>query len=265
MIELNKIYNEDCLEGMKRIPDGYVDMVLTSPPYDNLRKYGGIEWDFDKFKAVAAEITRVMKKGAVCVWVVGDATIDGSETGSSFRQALHFKDVCGLNIFDTMIFVKSNPIPQNQRRYEQTFEYMFVFSKDRPNTFNPIRENCKSAGKLQQWGRTTNTEERTVKHLREYDVRPTCETKTHANIFTYAIGGNPTKHPAVFPERLAIDQLISWSNNGDIVLDPFLGSGTTALACVKWKRRFLGFELNKEYFDIALKRIELELRQPTLF
>lgn len=165
MIEIDNIYNMDCLEGMKLIPDGTIDAVITSPPYDSLRKYGGTaaDWNFNKFKAIAAEIARVIKQGGVCVWVVGDATVNGSESGTSFRQALYFKDECGLQLYDTMLYMKANPIPQTQRRYEQVFEYMFVLSKGSPTTFNPIKERCKQAGQPQQWGRSINTNERTVK------------------------------------------------------------------------------------------------------
>ena len=267
MMELDNIYNMDCLEGMRQIESESVDLTVTSPPYDNLRKYGGTaaDWNFDKFKAIAAEIARVLKQGGVCVWVVGDATVNGSESGTSFRQALYFKDECGLQLYDTMLYMKANPIPQTQRRYEQVFEYMFVLSKGNPATFNPIMERCKRAGQPQQWGRSINTDERTVKYLREDDVQLTRETKIHGNAFTYAIGGNPTGHPAVFPEKLALDQVYSWSNEGDVVLDPFMGSGTTAIACIKERRHFIGFELSKEYFDKAVRRIKAEQAQLTLF
>ena len=261
-MEIDKIYNCDCLEGMRRMEAESVDLTVTSPPYDCLRKYGGCEWSFDKFKAIAAEIARVLKQGGVCVWVVGDATIDGSETGTSFRQALYFKDECGLNLYDTMLYMKANPIPQTQPRYEQMFEYMFVFSKGRPKTFNPIREKCKRAGQPQQWGRTINTDERTVKYLREDDVQQTRETKIHGNVFTYGIGGNPTGHPAVFPEMLAADQINSWSNEGDVVLDPFMGSGTTAKVARALNRHYIGFEISPEYCKLIANRLE---RTKTLF
>ena len=265
MIELDTIYNEDCLVGMKRIQSGSVDLIVTSPPYDNLRKYGGAVncLTFDKFKAIATEIKRVLKDGGVCVWVVGDATIDGSETGTSFRQALYFKDECGLLLYDTMLYMKANPIPQTQKRYEQMFEYMFVLSKGKPKTFNPIMERCKKAGKPQQWGRKINTDEKTAKHLRADDMQLTRETKIRGNVFIYGIGGRKTGHPAIFPERLALEQVYSWSNEQDTVLDPFMGSGTTAIACVKARRHFIGFELSKEYYDEAIKSVDgwLALRQ----
>ena len=267
-MDIDKIYNCDCLEGMKQIPDGSVDLVVTSPPYDNLRKYGGIgdEWSFDKFKAIAKELARVLADGGVIVWVVADATIDGSETGTSFRQALYFKDECGLCLYDTMIYRKTNPIPQNHDRYEQCFEYMFVLSKGKAKAFNPIMVKATHGGEAMNWGgRKTEMDKAQCRRHRENEIRTAKETKQHDNIFEYIIGGETTGHPAVFPKKLAREQVVSWSNEGDTVLDPFMGSGTTAVACIKEKRHFIGFELNADYYDKACKRIDAEQRQLTLF
>ena len=264
-MEIDKIYNMDCLEGMRQMQAESVDLVVTSPPYDNLRTYGGIGdgWNFDKFKAIAAELARVLKDGGVMVWVVADATIDGSETGTSFRQALYFKDECGLNIHDTMLYRKQNPIPQNHNRYEQCFEYMFVFSKGKPATFNPIMVKAICAGEPDRAGRNTDLDSKQCRKSRKGKV--TADTKQHDNIFEYPIGGGDTGHPAVFPMKLAEEMVWSWSQEGDTVLDPFIGSGTTAVACIKEKRHFIGFELNKQYYDKACQRISAEQRQLTLF
>lgn len=266
MIELNKIYNEDCLEGMKRIPDGSVDCIVTSPPYDNLRKYGGVElFNFDKFKDIAQELFRILAEGGVCVWIVGDATINGSETGTSFRQVLHFME-CGFLLHDTMIYQKRNPIPQNHHRYEQCFEYMFVLSKGHPQTFNPIKVETLNKGKVMNWGgRKTKLDDNQCRRHRDSCLIKTKDSKIHTNIFCYTIGGGNTGHPAVFPLQLALDHILSWSNEGDTVLDPFMGSGTTAIAAIREKRNFIGFELSKEYYDKACKRIKLEQAQLTLF
>ena len=266
-MEIDKIYNMDCLEGMKQIPDGSVDLVVTSPPYDNMRKYGGAvkDWNFYKFKAIAKQLTRILKDGGVIIWVVSDETTDGTESLTSFKQAIYFREECGLKLYDTMLYMKSNQLPQTQRRYEQVFEYMFAFSKGMPKSFNPIIVTCKRAGYYQQWGRKNNIDERTGRHLRENDIRQTRETKIHGNAFVYGIGGNKTGHPAVFPQQLALDQVFTWSNQDDLVLDPFMGSGTTAVACIKEKRHFIGFELNKDYYDKACQRIDAEQRQLTLF
>ena len=133
-MEVNKIYQENCLDTMARMPDGFVDLSITSPPYDNLRSYKGFEFPFED---IAKELYRVTKQGGVVVWVVGDATIKGSETGTSFKQALYFKEI-GFNLHDTMIYRKSNRPPLNHSRYEQEFEYMFIFSKGKPKCVNLI-------------------------------------------------------------------------------------------------------------------------------
>ena len=271
MIELNKIYNEDCLEGMKRIPDGSVDLVVTSPPYDNLRTYGHLKggFTFEMFKPIAKELSRILKEGGVIVWNVNDETIKGSETCTSFRQVLFFKDECGLNLHDTMIFKKTNPIPQIYRkRYNNEFEYMFVFSKGTVKTHNPIKVPCLHAG-LQLKG-TTYKNFSVGEQTRTKLANPVKEEKIKGNIWEYVVGKKQIdqeakKHPAPFPFELARDHIVSWSNENDIVLDPFMGSGTTAIACIREKRNFIGFELNKEYYDKACKRIKLEMMQPSLF
>ena len=270
-MELNKIYNEDCLEGMKRIPDGSVDLVVTSPPYDNLRTYGLLKegFTFEMFKPIAKELSRILKEGGVIVWNVNDATIKGSETCTSFRQVLFFKDECGLNLHDTMIFKKTNPIPQIYRkRYNNEFEYMFVFSKGTVKTHNPIKVPCLHAG-LQLKG-TTYKNFSVGEQTRTKLANPVKEEKIKGNIWEYVVGKKQIdqeakKHPAPFPFELARDHIVSWSNENDIVLDPFMGSGTTAIAAIREKRNFIGFELNEEYYDKACKRIKLEQAQLTLF
>ena len=263
----DKIFNKDSMEGMKMIPDNSIDCIVTSPPYDDLRKYGGVGtgWSFEKFQQIAAEIARVLTDGGVCVWSVNDATINGSETGTSFRQALYFKDECGLNLHDTMLYMKQNPMPLSGNRYNQCFEYMFVFSKGTPKTFNPIMEKCKYAGAKNFGKRSIYQTEGSVKENEAHKVIG--KTKKHSNAFTYLVGSltesAKIEHPAMFPLELAKDQVISWSNENDVVLDPFMGSATTAIACIKEKRRFIGFELNKEYYDKAIERINREMRQLT--
>ena len=245
----------DCLELMKRLPDKSVDLTVTSPPYDNLRTYNGniSQWSFEKFQQIAKELYRITKDGGVVVWIVADATIKGSETGTSFRQALRFMD-CGFNLHDTMIYEKNNAIPLNHNRYEQTFEYMFVFSKGKPKTFNPIKIQCKTAG--------LKTSKRTFYQRREDNI-PSEGHKNGAvkadkirnNIWQYSVGGGKIKHPAVFPLQLAKDHIVSWSNENDTVLDCFMGSGTTGVACVNLKRNFIGMEIEEEYFKVAEERI----------
>jgi site-specific DNA-methyltransferase (adenine-specific) len=258
-MEVNKIYNENCLDTMARMPDCFVDLTVTSPPYDNLRTYNGYSFDFE---AVAKELYRVTKQGGVVVWVVGDATIKGSETGTSFRQALYFKEI-GFNLHDTMIYGKNGSLPLNSNRYEPIFEYMFVFSKGKPKSLNKLMEPCKNAGKI-----TTGTFrgiDGGMKHKTGLG-RPIKDTKVKGNIWFYDVGNYKTtkdaiamRHPAIFPEQLAKDHIISWSNPGDLVFDPFLGSGTTAKVAILNQRNWIGSEISKEYCEIAEKRINENL------
>ena len=213
---INQIITGYCLEVMKQFPDNSIDLVVTSPPYDNLRAYKGYVFDFSN---IAKELYRVTKQGGFLVWVVGDATVDGSETGTSFKQALYFKEV-GFNLHDTMIFKKVNPIPLTHNRYEQAFEYMFVFSKDRPKTFNPICDRTMTSGSYTHRRNTGRVKEAATRNREETTV--TKETKYKINIWEYVLGsvsGETGNHPAPFSEKLAEDHILSWSNKGDIVLE----------------------------------------------
>lgn len=245
----------DCLELMKDIPDKSVDMVLTSPPYDKLRSYNGtLRWDFDIFKGVALGIKRILKEGGVIVWVVGDSTIRGSETGSSFKQALFFKEI-GLNLHDTMIYAKNNVVPLTHNRYEQAFEYMFIISKGKPKTFNPIEDKPnKHYGTFVHGTQYTGDK---TKRVSGHNKKIIKQFGRRHNIFYYNNQGDKRiKHPAVFPLLLAEEMIASWSNQGDIVIDPFTGSGTTGVACKNLNRKFIGIEKDNEYFKIAKSRIE---------
>lgn len=248
-----RLIQGDCLDKMKDIPDGSVDLTVTSPPYDNLRTYNGniAQWSFEKFQAIAKELYRITAAGGVVVWVVGDSTSKFCESFTSFKQALKFHEI-GFNLLDTMIYYKQNYAPAypSLRRYANQFEYMFVFSKGKPKTFNPIQKQ-KARNKTEKVAFRQKDGSLTRK------VKPEGrETKDASNVWEYAVGGNLTGHPAVFPEKLAHDHIISWSNPGDTVLDPFMGSGTTGVACVNTNRNFIGIELDENYFKIAQDRIE---------
>lgn len=247
----------DCLEGLTCLKNETVDLVVTSPPYDSLRNYNNtLSWNFEIFKNVATELYRVVKTGGVIIWVVSDSTVEGSESGTSFKQALFFKEI-GFNLHDTMLFRKINYVPLTHNRYEQEFEYMFCFSKSKPKTFNPLKVPCKFAG--QEKNRSFyKTSADTLVNVARSTVK---SEKQKGNIFEYVVGSKITgkwKHPAMFPLALAEDQIKTWSNKGDLVVDPFLGSGTTALAAKNLGRNFIGFEKEKEYFDIAKQRILTE-------
>ena len=249
LIELNNFYIGESVNFMRyNIPDNYIDLTITSPPYDDLRKYNGFIFDY---KSIINELYRITKVGGVVVWVVGDATIKGSETGTSFKQALYFKEI-GFNLHDTMIYEKLNPMPKNDKRYEPAFEYMFIFTKGKIKTFNPILLPCKHAGE-----KTSGTQYTANGALKKKwgSGKPVKKTKVKSNIWAYPVGNGRVGHPAIFPEQLANDHILSWSNEGDVVLDPFMGSGTTGVACVNTNRNFIGIELNEGYFKIAQDRI----------
>lgn len=263
-LEQNVIYNIDCVEGLKMLPDNCIDLTVTSPPYDNLRSYN--EFSFN-FEAVAKELYRVTKQGVVVVWIVGDATINGSETGTSFRQALYFKE-CGFNLHDTMIYEKHNPVPNAKTRYQQSFEYMFILSKGKPKTVHILEEPRRNEGNDKRTYRMSTFERNKNGEFRKPKVYLFKENVPRRNIWTYKVGlYNSTsdkiafKHPAVFPELLAKDHILSWSNEGDTVLDPFMGSGTTAKMAIQNNRNYIGFEISEEYCDIARKRLDTTVLQ----
>lgn len=258
MIPLNTIHCMDCLIGMKEIPDKTVDLTVTSPPYDNLREYKGYTFNFED---TAKEIYRVTKNGGVVVWVVGDATINGSETGTSFKQALYFKEI-GFNLHDTMIYHKngaSYPSGKTSTRYSQVFEYMFVLCKSEIKTHNLLkdkRNKWKGCGSFGQG--SSRTVEGDLEPRKDYTIGT---FGYRDNIWKInngkGYGGDDSfiSHPASFPEQLANDHILSWSNKGDLVLDPFMGSGTTGKMAIINEREFIGFEIAEEYFKIAETRI----------
>ena len=253
MTDTLTLYLGDSAKVLENISNNSIDLIVTSPPYDNLRKYKGYSFDFEK---IAKELFRVIKDGGVMVWVVSDQTKNGSESGTSFKQALFFKEI-GFNLHDTMIYAKTNPIPQNHNRYEQCFEYMFVLSKGKPKTFNPLRQPTKNAGKTFNWGdRKTVLDENQCRRHKDTDIRVCNDSKIRNNIFYYSVGGGKSGHPAVFPYQLAEDHILSWSNEGDIILDPFMGSGTTGVAALNNGRKFIGIEINEEYFNSCTNRLK---------
>jgi DNA modification methylase len=247
----------DSAEVLKKLPDNCIDLTVTSPPYDGLRTYKGYSFDFE---TIAVQLYRVTAVGGIVVWVVGDGTKNGSESGTSFRQALFFKDSCGFNLHDTMIYRAEKP-PLTHNRYEQKFEYMFVFSKGRPKVFIPIMEPCKFAGSSVASRTFRQSAEGTLEPAHKKEV--VAEEKIRGNIWTYAVGPASAsdliarRHPAIFPEGLAADHIKSWSNLGDLVLDPFLGSGTTGKMALASGRRFIGFDISEEYVALASERISL--------
>jgi DNA modification methylase len=265
----NQIVHGDCVQVMASLPGGVIDLTVTSPPYDALRDYDGYTFDFE---AIATQLFRVTKKGGVVVWVVGDETIKGGETGTSFRQALFFQDV-GFRIFDTMIYEKTGTSFPTQGKYTQIFEYMFVLSKGKPKTFNPIKDIPKLwAG---SWGQTTQRQKdgslknSTSKSCGKANVRASADNPIHGykqrtNIWRVVNGKKfahtddiAYEHPATFPESLARDHIVTWTNPGDQVLDPMCGSGTTCKMARKTGRNYTGIDTSMKYCAVARRRTAL--------
>ena len=236
-------------------PDDSIDLTVTSPPYSNLRHYGNTltneTWNEKKFKHIANQLYRVTKPGGVVVWIVNDKTENGSKSLVSFRQAVWFQEI-GFNVNDVMIWKKTNPCPAvKQPRYSDVFEYMFVFSKGKPKTFNPVMIPCKCAG--QEYHSTVkNIGGECGRTYKEFNVN---QEKVKGNVWEFAVAQNKVNHPAVFPQNLIEEHIKSWSNEGDLVLDPFMGSGTTALASIALNRKYTGIEISEEYYNLINDRI----------
>tara|TARA_R110002110_G_scaffold26619_1_gene97634 strand:+ start:793 stop:1665 length:873 start_codon:yes stop_codon:yes gene_type:complete len=268
--QLNQIINGDSVEVMKSMPDGCVDLTVTSPPYDSLRSYqdliDGMKDEYNgysfPFEQMAQELYRVTAKGGVIVWVVGDAVIKGSETGSSFRQALYFMEL-GFKLHDTMIYEKNGssfPARRDGNRYSQLFEYMFVFSKGKPKTSNLICD------KANRWAGYTHFGKGSIRNkkgeLVERNIKPIPEFSPRNNIWKYNTGKNYStkdkiafQHPAIFPEKLAGDHILTWTNEGDVIFDPMAGSGTTPKMALINNRNYVGIEISEDYCEIARTRI----------
>ena len=249
----------DVLDALREMADESVHCVVTSPPYDNLRTYEGHTWDFE---AIAHELYRVLVNGGIMCWVVGDATVDGSETLTSMRQAIYFKDVVGFRVHDTMIYEKTNAAFPEHSRYHQIFEYIFVLSKDRPRCFNPIKDKVNVYAGSGTFGINTQRQRNGVMVPRKCNIIAPfgmrgnvwlCKTAGQENIC------KPVHHPAQMPYGLARDLVLSWSNPGDTILDPMAGSGTTLLAAMKHDRKAVGIEISEKYCGIAVNRLGLGL------
>ena len=255
---MNELVCGDNIEILKDMENNYIDLTVTSPPYDNLREYNGYSFDFE---GIANQLLRVTKEGGIIVWVVGDSVINGSESGTSFKQALYFKEI-GLRLHDTMIYHKSPPF-QEKNRCPQSFEYMFVFSKGKPKTFNPIMDHKNTYDSHKGGEVVSGVRKKDGTHTKKIRPKPR-EYSKRWNVwwipngyFSLTQDKVAYQHPAVFPEKLAHDHIISWSNEGDVILDPFVGSGTTCKMAKQLGRNYIGIDISQEYIDIAKERVKL--------
>lgn len=258
---LGKINNDDCIKFMKKLPDNCIDLTVTSPPYDDLRDYENkLVWDYNTFRKVARELYRITKKGGIVVWVISDKTDKGNKSLTSFKHALYFQEI-GFSIYDVIIYEKAGSGPPHPNRYFNSFEYMFVMSKGKPKSVNLLKDKKNSCASMSTFGDITRREKdgsltnKGKKVINEYGVR--------TNIWRYNNGkGFSSKdkiayeHPATFPEKLVEDHIKSWSNPGDIVFDPFGGSGTTAKVSIGLDRQWIYVEKVAKYCDVAKRRLE---------
>lgn len=261
-MKINDIFVENCVDFMRSMDADSVDCVITSPPYDNLRNYKGFDFDAEP---VARELYRVIKQGGVVVWVVGDAIRKGNKTLTSFKQALLFQSV-GFNCHDVMIYKKKNTPFMRSNAYTNCYEYMFIFSKGSPKTFNPLKESTKRNGyeMLVCNKKADGINNKVLKELKK--------EKTRNNIWEYAVGlGGSTSdrdafnHPAIFPEKLAAEHILSWTNKGDLVFDPMMGSGTTCKMAKQLGRNYIGCDISEEYVELARKRLKNTKESNSLF
>lgn len=254
-MKINRIYNEDCLKTMAKMPDNFIDLVVTSPPYDDLRTYNGYSFDFEK---IAKELLRVLKEGAILVWVIGDQSRDWNLTLTPERQAIRFQEI-GFKAAGRFIYKKDSNMPR-QGWYGNQFELKYILLKGkRPKTVNLLTEKSNHAGKIYGGGRRSKDGS-----YKPRPRKPVNKVIARSNIWEYNTGFNKTtkdkiafNHPAIFPEALAQDHILSWSNEGELVYDPFMGSGTTAKMAILNNRKWLGSEISKEYCEIANKRLDL--------
>jgi site-specific DNA-methyltransferase (adenine-specific) len=257
-MKVNQVIQGDCVSVMSSFPTESIDLVVTSPPYGDIRSYQGFTFDYKK---IAAELFRIIKIGGVIVWIVADQTVNGDESGESFRQALYFKEL-GFRLHDTMIYDKGKVIFPDANRYHPCFEYMFIFSKGAPKTVNLLKDRknkwSESWGKRSYRQKDGTLVKKDVINLKEYGTRFNIWRVPNGYMHTtkdeYAF-----EHPAMFPEQLAADHIKSWSNEGDVVLDPMCGSGTTCKMAQMLKRNFIGIEVAPEYVKITEQRIRQKM------
>jgi site-specific DNA-methyltransferase (adenine-specific) len=275
-LPLDIIYNGDALEVLKTFPDECIDLVHTSPPYGEIRTNHGFTNTY--FKAIALELYRVMKPGAVLVWNVSDQTNDGSESGESFRQVLFFMEVCGLRLLDTMIYLKNSasyPAKQDGARYSDVFEYVFVFSKGKPKTTNLLCDKKNSCSGMKHYGNPCNIlpdgshKQRVNETTPEFSPRNNVQLYRKGEKYTTRITSKDAQakavkerlklHPSKMPCLLALDNIRTWSSEGvDVVLDPFAGAGSTCVMSKAAGRRYIGIEKSAEYCDLIHEWLKLD-------
>lgn len=263
---VDKVHCMECVEGMEMLPDDCVDLVVTSPPYDAVRKYNGFAFDLHQ---TGAQIHRVLKDGGIAAMVIQDQTKDFGKSLTSFRTIIDWCDSFGFKLFECVIYRKNGSEGAWwKHRFRVDHEYIPLFLKgDRPAYFDkqPLRVPSKHGGKVMSGSGNRRTDGATNGTVR----REINATKCRGTIWNYLMAGdkNPLKrkHPAVFPDAIPSDLIQCFCPPGGIVLDPFIGSGSTAVQALKHERHFIGFDISQEYCDLCNQRLEKDVETATLF
>jgi len=256
----NKIFCGEAAEVMRSFPDESIDMVFTSPPYGTVRSYNGYKFNFQE---IAIELTRILKPGGVIAWNEADTIVNGSKTLTPSKHALYFSEECGLKVHDEMIYEKNScsfPAKRNGLRYSNVYEEVFILSKGKPKSVNLIcdkRNRCYG-----EKGFGMASQRRKNGDLVKYERKPTPKFSPRDNIWRVFTGkgysskdSNASKHPAISPDLLVLDHIRTWSNEGDIILDPMAGSGTTCVMAKALKRQYVGIEISDEYCQLINERL----------
>lgn len=254
---MNGLQLGDCLEGMRQIDSNAVDLTVTSPPYDAMRDYGGHEWDFAE---IATELFRITKPGGIVAWNVQNQIIGGQESLSAERQRLYFCDACGFRPHSTIYVLTTAAFRKpSKARYADTVQLVYIFSKGTPKTINILKDRKnKTAGASVRYGTRKKDGSRRYGNLK---ITPDLGYRTNAWYIKQCVQPHASnkfihEHPALMPEPLAQDLVLSFSNPMELVLDPFAGAGTTARAAILSGRQYVGFEVHKPYYELAMKNID---------
>jgi site-specific DNA-methyltransferase (adenine-specific) len=256
-VELNKVYQQDCIVGMRKIPDGAIDLVVTSPPYDNLRDYNGYSVDLNE---TGKNIYRILKDGGVAVMVIQDQTKNFGKSLTSFRTIVDWCDNVGFKLFECVIYRKNGTEGAWwKNRFRVDHEYMPIFLKgEKPQYFNKdsLKVKSKHGGKIMTGFANRKTNGETGKSI----TKAINEMKCRGTVWDYLMAGDKDpvkrKHPAPFPDKIPFDFINCFCPPNGIVLDPFVGSGSTVVGAKKLNRSFIGFDISEEYCNLTRKRLD---------
>ena len=253
----DKLIVGDCLNIMKKIEENTFDLIVFSPPYDSLRKYNDYTFDLKK---TGEQIFRVLKDGCLCAMVIQDQTKNFGKSLTSFRTAVDWVDRIGFKLFETVIYRKHGiEGAWWNKRFRVDHEYIHLFLKgEKPRYFNkdPLRIPSKHGGKTMVGSGNRKTDGTTTKTTTIHVNKMKCR----GTVWDYLNAGDKNKlkqqHPAVFPDKIPYDIISCFSPVKGLVLDPFVGSGSTCVMAKKLDRFYTGIDISSKYIEIAKKRLK---------